>query len=566
MRWQPPGLTNLAQLRGYQPRWFTSDLVAGLTVAAYLVPQVMAYAGVAGLPPATGLWATMPALVAYAILGSSRQLSIGPESSTALLSASIVGPLAAGSPERFVVLSGALALVFGVYCLLAWLVRLGFVADLLSRPVLVGYLSGVAVTMVVGQLGRITGIATSGDSVLAELRSFARNASDLRPATLAVAGVVFALSVALPRLWPRLPGPLLAVVFAIALVTLFGLDHHGVAVVGRVAGGLPRASGLPSLADVQHLLLPAVGVLVVGYTDTVLTARAFAAQGGYDISANQELLALGAANIGSGLVGGFSVSSSASRTALGAAAGSRSQAYSLVCLTVVAATLAFGRGLLLHLPQAALGALVLYAAVRLVDIAEWRRLARFRRRELVLAMATTAAVLGLNLLYGILVAVALSVIEMLSRVARPHDAVLGLVSGLAGMHDVDDYPQAEQVPGLVVYRYDSPLFFANAEDFKRRALAAVDSHRDVRWFLLNVEANVEVDITGLDALESLRETLAARGIQVALARVKQDLLTSLNAFGLADRIGRDRLFPTMPTALAAYEDWRRTEQAGHPVP
>jgi SulP family sulfate permease len=349
---------------------------------------------------------------------------------------------------------------------------------------------------------------------------------------------------------------LIAVALMTGLVAITDLDQHGVAVVGMLTGGVPQPE-LPGLTDVRQLLLPAVGILVVGYTDNVLTARSFATRRGYDIDANQEFLALGACNLGSAVVHGFPVSSSASRTALGDAAGSRSQVFSLVAFVAVLIVLLFLRPALAHFPIAALGGLVIYAAIRLIDLPEFRRLARFRRREFLLALATTAGVLAFDILYGVLLAVALSVIEMLARVARPHDAVLGRVPGLAGMHDVDDYPNAEQIRGLLVYRYDSPLFFANAEDFRRRALAAVSEYNgQIRWFVLNTEAIVEVDITGLDALELVRSTLTDRGIVVALARVKQDLLDDLVAYGLADSLGSDLLFPTLPTAVAAYEAWR----------
>jgi MFS superfamily sulfate permease-like transporter len=318
---------------------------------------------------------------------------------------------------------------------------------------------------------------------------------------------------------------------------------------------LPRP-GLPPLSDVRELLLPALGILVVGYTDSIATARSFAARGGGEINANQELLALGACNLGASLARGFPVSSSASRTALGDAAGSRSQLYSLTAFVSVLVTIAFLRPVLAHFPVASLGGLVIYAASRLIDVAEFRRLARFRRRELLLAVATTVGVLTFGILNGLLLAVGLSIVELLSRVARPHDAILGRVPGLAGMHDIDDYPTAQEVSGLLVYRYDSPLFFANAEDFRRRVLDAVDQHGDeLTWLVLNVEAIVEVDITGLDALDSVRTTVDARGIVLTLARVKQDLLDDLEAYGLADSIGRDRLFPTLPTAVTAYGTW-----------
>jgi high affinity sulfate transporter 1 len=549
-------LANLSLLIRYERAWLRGDVLAGVTVAAYLVPQVMAYAQVAGLPPIAGLWAILPCMIVYALLGSSRQLSVGPESTTALLTASIVAPLASGDPAKYASIAAELALVFGIFCLIAWVLRLGFVADVLSRPVLVGYLSGVALILIVGQLGKVTGVHVSGDTFLSELSSFARQLGNVEPATLGVALGTIAVLLVVQRIWPGAPGALIAVALMTGLVAITDLDQHGVSVVGMLSGGVPQPE-LPGLTDVRQLLLPAVGILVVGYTDNVLTARSFATRGGYDIDANQEFLALGACNLGSAVVHGFPVSSSASRTALGDAAGSRSQVFSLVAFVAVLIVLLFLRPALAHFPIAALGGLVIYAAIRLIDLPEFRRLARFRRREFLLALATTAGVLAFDILYGVLLAVALSVIEMLARVARPHDAVLGRVPGLAGMHDVDDYPNAEQIRGLLVYRYDSPLFFANAEDFRRRALAAVSEYNgQIRWFVLNTEAIVEVDITGLDALELVRSTLTDRGIVVALARVKQDLLDDLVAYGLADSLGSDLLFPTLPTAVAAYEAWR----------
>ena len=541
-------------LRAYERRWLAGDVAAGVTVAAYLIPQVMAYAVVAGLPPVTGLWAAVPALVLYAVLGSSRQLSVGPESSTALLSASIVAPLALGDPARHAVLSVTLALVFGAYCLIAWLIRLGAVADLLSRPVLVGYLAGLAMVMVAGQLGRVTGVPVEGDSFREELSSFASGLRGFSGTTFAVAASTLALLLLVQGRWRRVPGPLLAVLLATGAVVALGLDDRGVAVLGELPAGLPPAPELPLWSDIRRLFLPALGLLLVGFSDNVLTARAYAARDQTGVDANEELLALGAANLGSGLLHGFSVSSSASRTALGVAAGGRTQLHSLVAVAIVVVTLAVASPVLAAFPQAALGAIVIFAAVRLVDVGELRRLARFRRSEVLLALAATAGVLAVDLLYGVVVAVALSVLEMLARVARPHDAILGRVPGLAGMHDIDDYPQAQETPGLVVYRYDSPLFFANAEDFRRRALEAVERHGDqARWFVLNMEANVEVDITALDALESLRSVLAERGITMALARVKHDLLVSLEAYGLAEAIGREHLYPTLPNALSAFE-------------
>ncbi|HEY9266610.1 MAG TPA: SulP family inorganic anion transporter, partial [Mycobacterium sp.] len=284
--------------------------------------------------------------------------------------------------------------------------------------------------------------------------------------------------------------------------------------------------------------------------------RVFAARGGQEIDANAEMRALGVCNLGAGLTHGFPVSSSGSRTAIGHALGSRTQLFSLTSLAVVIVVLTLGGSVMSAIPLAALGALVFVAALQLIDVSEFRRLARFRRSELILAAATTVAVVSLGVLYGVLVAVAMSILDLLRRVARAHDSVLGFVPGLPGMHDIDDYPQAELVPGLVVYRYDAPLCFANAEDFRRRALEAVDAYpQPVRWFVLNAEANSEVDLTALDALDRLREELSRRGVHFAMARVKQDLRNALMSAGLLDSIGPDNIYPTLPTAVAAFRQW-----------
>jgi sulfate permease, SulP family len=390
---------------------------------------------------------------------------------------------------------------------------------------------------------------------------------DLHGPTLALAASVLLFLLTASRLFPRAPVPLIGMLLATAAVAVFGLEEHGVAVIGDIPAGLPVPQ-VPdvSMSDVRALLLPAVGVAIVAYSDNVLTARAFATRNNYTVDANQELLALGMANVGAGMARGFPVSSSGSRTVIGDALGSHTQLYSLVALVSVAGTLLFLRSLLGNFPTAALGAVVVYAAVRLVDIAEFRRIAHFRRSELLIALVTTLGVLVLDVLYGVLVAVALSIIDLVRRVARPHDGVLGYVPGVAGMHDVDDYPDAKLVPGLVVYRYDSPLFFANAEDFKERAMKALDrADGEVEWFVLNAEAIVQVDITAIDALDELRSELERRGIVFALARVKQELRDDLEAAGFVDRVGSDRLFPTLPTAVHGYLQWY-VERHGGPPP
>ena len=560
-------LPGLWQLRQYQRRWLPGDVLAGVTVAAYLVPQVMAYAEVAGLPAITGLWAIIGPLAVYALLGSSRQLSVGPESSTALMTAAAVAAMVADGAQSPADAAAALALAVGAFCVLGWVARLGFLANLLSRPVLIGYMVGIAILMIVSQLGKVTGVDVQGQSVAARLRSLVGGFDQISLPTFAVATAVLVLLLALRRWLPRSPGPLIAMLLAAGTVALFDLDQMGVAVVGQIPRGLPTPA-IPEFGglDLATLLPAALGVAIVAYSDNVVTGRAFATKHRERIDSNQEFLALGAANLSTGLSHGFPVSSSGSRTVIADAMGGRSQLYSLVALATVLITVFFLRPVLASFPAAALGGVVIYAAIRLIDWPELRRIARFRRSELVLSLTTTAGVLIFDVLYGIAVAIAVSIADLLRRIAKPHDGILGYVPGIAGMHDVDDYPTGRQVPGLVVYRYDSPLFFANAEDFRTRALAAVDSAENrVEWFLLNAEANSEVDLTAVDALDDLFQTLRARGIVFAMARVKQELRETLLAGGFVQKVGEDRIFMTLPTAVDAYVSWH-VERHGIPPP
>jgi SulP family sulfate permease len=549
----PPAVLGWA--RGYQRGWLRGDVLAGVTVTAYLIPQVMAYAELAGLPPVTGLWASIGALLAYAALGTSHQLSVGPESTTALMTAAAIGAVA-GTAAEASSLAIVLCLIVALLCLLGRFAGLARLSDLLSRPVLVGYMAGVAGIMVVSQLGKLTGMSVEGDSFAEELRYVAGHLDDVHVPTLVLGLTATALMILGAHLWPRAPVALLGMLLCTAVVAIFDLTDRGVAVIGELPSAMPSFTAPDLTADaVVGLILPAMGVAFVAYSDNILTARAFETPE-HRVNPPRELIALSAANVGAGLMQGFPVSSSGSRTAIAAAVGARTQLAGIVTVVGTVLAVVLLRPVLAAFPTAALGAVVVYAATRLVEVPEFRRFAAFRTSELVLALGTTAAVLVVGVLQGILVAIALSVADLLRRVSRPHDAVQGFVPDLAGMHDIDDYPEATLLPGLIVYRYDSPLFFANAEDFKRRALAAVDDAQDpVRWFVLNSEANVEVDITATDALESLRLELGNRGVVFAMARVKQDLADDLEKSGMLARVGPDLVFPTLPTAVAAYRAW-----------
>ncbi len=548
---------NARRLRPYPRGALRVDGFAGLGVAAYLVPQVMAYATLAGLDPVAGLWACLVPLTLYALLGTSRLLSVGPESTTAVMTAAALAPLAAGSAGTYAAAAALCAVVVGGLCLVAGLLRLGFVAELLSRPVLIGYLAGVAVIMIAGQLGRLLGVTVSGGTPLTEILSAAGQLGQANAATAAVGiGVLVVLVLGSWR-HPRLPWPLLAVLGATLVTRALDLQAAGVTVVGQIPQGLPGLSLPHDVSAVADILGPAVGIAVVAFTDNVLTARAFA-QAGERIDADAELRALGIANLSAGITSGFPVSSSGSRTALARASNARTPAYGLVTAAVVVCVLVFAGPVLSDFPMAALGGLVVFAAMKIVELGEFRWLWHFRRSEFWLGIVAFVAVLSLDLLVGIAVAVLLSVIAMLARVARPHAAVLGRVPGLAGMHDVGEYPQATQVEGLMVFRYDSPLFFANAEDFRTRVLEAVEEQhaegRQVREVLLNCEANVDADSTAVEALEALFGELAAQGIGLSLARVHVELAELLDRAGILDLVGRENVHPTLPTAVAAFEE------------
>lgn len=548
-------LPGLMVLRHYDRAWLRTDVLAGLTVTAYLVPQVMAYAQIAGLPPVVGLWGMLAPLALYALVGSSRQLSVGPESTTALMTAAAVGALTATvGADRWADVAALLALAVGLVALLGGVARLGFLATLLSRPVLQGYLIGVAVLMIASQLGRITRLTVTGDNPVAEVDSLVRQWDSVHLPTVGLALVTLVAVFAMAAWRPHWPGPLIVILAAAGFAALPWVSGWGMVTIGAVPLGLPvprvpDASGI----DLVALLPWAAGIALVGYSDNVLTGRAFAARHRQQVRAGQELLALGIINVGAGLTQAFPVSSSGSRTVLGDAMGSRTQAHSLVVLGGVVLVLMVAGPVLSTFPSAAMGAIIIYAAVRLVDLAALRRIARFRPSEFVLTAVTAFGVVAFGVLEGIGVAVTLSLLDLLRRIVHPHVGVLGFVPRLAGMHDIDDYPEASQVEGLVVFRYDAPLFFANATNFLALAEQAVEeAEPPARCLLINAEANIDPDITAVDALEELRARLADDGIVLAFARVKAEVRERFDRAGLTERVGESNIHPTLPTAVAAY--------------
>jgi high affinity sulfate transporter 1 len=470
------------------------------------------------------------------------------------MTASAVAPLVASDGGDYAAMCAALGVLVGLVCLVGFLLKLGFLANLLSRPILVGYLAGVACIMIVGQLGKVTGIDIEADGFVDELREFVRDFDQTDPTTLALAIGVVLFLFAMQHFFPKLPGPLIAVLASVVVVAVFDLESDGVSVVGEIPAGLPRPRlpdiGLDALKD---LAAPAVAIALVGYSDNVLTARAFAARSGTKVDANQELLALGGSNIGAGLFQGFPISSSGSRTTIGDSVGSKTQVFSLFAFLSVLAVLFLLRPLLEQFPDAALGALVIWAALKLVDLPEFRRLLAFRRSEIGLALATTAGVLLTDILVGVVIAIALSVVDLVARIARPHDAVLGRVDGVSGYHDVDDWDGVTTIPGLLIYRYDAPLFFANADDFRDSALLEIERAAEpVEWFVIQAEAIGRIDSSAAQMLEEFYTELTARGIVLGVSEAKFDLTRQLRRAGLVDLIGSSKLFETIDDAVDAF--------------
>jgi sulfate permease, SulP family len=551
MRFAP----GLSVLRGYRREWLRGDLAAGATVGAMLIPQSMAYAELAGLPPQYGFYAVVGALLVYAVVGSSRHLGVGPEPGTAILAATGVGAIAGGDPQRYVALMAALALTVSAICLAAAVVRLGFLASVLSKPVLVGYITGVGLTLISSQLGALTGTTVTGTGFFSRVGSFTAEWDEIHLPTATLGLLALSGIVALRRRHPAVPGALLAVAAATAAMALGGLEGHGIAVVGAIPAGLP-APTVPdvALADLGRLVPVAAGVALVGYTDNVLTARSIAVGRGYRIDANQELFALGLTNLSAGLSQGFPVSSSASRTAVPASLGSSTQLVSVVAASLVVLSVLVLRPVMAQIPRPALAAVIIAAGLAIIDLAGYRSLWRFSRDEFALASAAALGVMVFDVLVGVVVAVGLSVVVALGRMARPHDAVLGDVPDLDGWVDLDAYPEAVIEPGLLVYRYDAPLFFLNAGHFVARVQEVLlDNPGAEEWLILDFEGVGSLDATAVEALADLLDQLDHADLAlVGVARANDVVLGRLRRAGLLAPEGALESFPTINGAVRSF--------------
>jgi sulfate permease, SulP family len=523
-------------------------------VAAVALPASLGMAELAGLPVVVGLYATMLPLVGYALFGSSRQLVVGPEGTLAALTAVTIAPLAAGDPAEYAALAAALAVVMGVILVLAGLMRLGFMADFFSKPVLLGYINGIALTIIASQLGKLLGVSVSEQDFFPLVWEVLTELGSVHGRTLLLSCALLAVVFGLRRYVPKVPATLVVVVLAIVASEVLDLDRKGVAVVGDVQGGLPSL-GLPGVrvGDVVDLLLPASAFALIAFADTIASARTYAIRNGYEIDANRELAGLGGANLASGVSGAFPVSASGSRTALNDASGGRTQVVGLVTAGAVAVVALFATPLIEPLPKAALAVVVVVAALGLFNFGSIWRLRRIRAAEMGLAIVALAGVLVFGVLGGVAVAIGLSIAVFVYRTVRPHDAVLGSVADVDGYHDILRYDSAETVPGLIVYRFDAPLFFANAEYFRRqvRALVAA-SDTKLEWFVVNAEAFVYLDATAVETLRHLHTVLAAQGTTLCFARLKGRQREIFAHTGLAEEIGAEHFFPTVRAGVAAF--------------
>ncbi|HEV7147107.1 MAG TPA: sulfate permease [Pedococcus sp.] len=555
-RWRAyvPGL---AVVTSYQRSWLPKDVVAGLVLSALLVPQGMAYADLAGLPAVTGLYTSILCLLAYAVFGPSRVLVLGPDSSLGPMIAATILPLmvAGGDPVRAVALASLLAVLVGVIMVAAGLAKFGFVADLLSKPTQIGYMNGLALTIIVGQLPKLLGFSVDADGLVAEARAFVSGlAQDEANTTAAVVGVASLAGILLlNRLLPKLPSVLIVVVLAAVAVNALDLQEHGVDTVGVIPQGFPPFT-VPAVTwgDLPPLLLGALAIAVVALADTMSTASAFAARRGEQVRGNQEMVGIGAANIAAGFFQGFPVSTSGSRTAVAEQAGSRSQVTGVVGAGVITLVLVFATGAMEFVPQPTLGAIVIVAALSLADVAGTRRLWRQRRMEFTLSVIALLGVALLGVLPGILIAVGLSILNVFRRTWWPHHTELGRVDGVAGLHDTERYPDAELLPGLVVYRFDAPLIFANARMFGEAMRGIAQQHQDLRWIVIAAEPITDVDTTASDMLHELDLWLNQRGVSLVFAEMKDPVRDKIEQYELTDTIDPAHFFPTLDAALAEY--------------
>ena len=549
-------LPGLRTLRQYELSWLRRDVTAGLVMTTMLVPVGIAYAEASGIPGINGLYATIVPLLAYAVFGPSRILVLGPDSALAPVILAVVLPISGGDPERAVLIAGMMAIVSGVVCVAAGLSRLGFITELLSKPIRYGYMNGIAITVMLSQIPKLLGFSVDAAGPLRQALGIVENVSagHTNIAAFGIGGFTLALILVLKR-WPRVPGMLIGVVLATVLTAVFDLaSRSGISVLGPLPQGLPGPRlPLASTDNLSAILMGSVAVALVSFADTSVLSRTYAARLRTSVDSNQEMAALGIANLAAGFFQGMPISSSSSRTPVAEAAGARTQLTGVVGALAIALLLTLAPDLLQYLPQTALAAVVISSAIGLFEVSDLRRIFRIQRWEFWLSMTCLAGVAVFGAIPGIAFAIVIAVIEFLWDGWRPHSAVLGRVDGLKGYHDITRYPDARRIPGLVLFRWDAPLFFANAEWFHERVLAAVaGSPTPVRWLVVAAEPVTSVDVTAADMICELDDALRATDVDLVFAEMKDPVKDKLKRFGLYTRLGEDSFFATVGEAVNAY--------------
>lgn len=548
-----PGLETLSR---YQRSWLPNDLASGLSVAAIALPVGIAYSALAGVPPVVGMYSAIFPLLAYAIFGSSRQLMTGPDAATCIMVAASLGALAAGDSDRYLALLTVLTLMTGVLYVVAGIARLGFIANFLSQPILAGYLNGIALIIIVGQLPKLFGYADEATGFFPKLLELADNLDKAHIPTAILGAAMLVLLVLLRTLLPRVPGALVVVVAGIVTVWALTLENHGVAVLGEVPAGLPVLHFALLDADTyKHLFRDAAGIMLISFTSGVLTSKSFARRNGYDIDANQELIGFGACNIASGLAQGFPVTGADSRTAVNSAMGGKSQLAGIVAAGAMLIVLFFLTAPLALVPHAALAAVIVVSAVGLFDWASLRNLYRQSGRELLLSLITTLGALVLGVLPGVLLAVGLALVWLLYSGSRPHDEILGRMPGVKGFHSIRDYPEAATIPGLLLYRFDADLVFYNADYFKQRVHEAIAAAKTpIEWVVVDASPINIIDVTAIQKIDELRAELNAQGIVLAHARAKHNLARFFRRAWAKKRLDTEmgQSFPTIKAAVQAF--------------
>lgn len=538
-----PGLATLSQ---YRREWLIGDVVAGVSVCLVMIPAVVAYAGLLGLPPQHGLYAALVPLVIYGVFGSSRQVIVGPDIAISLLMASAITPLAGANSGHAASLAAALALASGLLLVLGARAKFGAVADFLSKPVLVGYMTGAALILMASQLGTFFGITLKSNDFFPRMLEFGRNLDQTHLPTLMLGLSLLALLLGMRRLKPVVPRALIICLAAIGASQILGLEHKGLAIVGSFPRGLPAFSApQASWREIEQLIPAAIGIGLLTYTEGILLARAFAAKNGYDVSPNQELTALGLADIMAGLFQGFSITGSQARTAINDATGGKTQLSGLVTALTLALFLIFLTPLIAPLPKVALAVLLLYAGFGLVEFGVMARIYRFYPRSALVSALTTVSVLAAGVVPGILLGVALSLLGLIHRISNPPDGILSVVPG-HGFHDLGNTGQTQTIPGLIAYRFYAPLLFSNVGHFVERVRQLVAaSPTPLRWFLLDAQAITDIDVTAVEALRSLNDELRGKGIELKIAHANRPLRQLLDRTGLTDAVGTGSFFASV---------------------